>query len=105
MATRSELEREKRELDDRKELLELQSQNDDQQKSYRIKDLPEDAIAELKKGPKAPSRPELDHLMKVNTMLSKIDELLTRDVDKTTRILIVLSAIVGLLIGYAIFGV
>lgn len=37
-------------------------------------------------------------------MLSKIDELLTRDVDKTTRIIIVLSAIIGLLLGYAIFG-
>lgn len=62
MATRSELERENRELDDRKELLELQSQKDDQQ-SYRIKDLPEEALAELEKGPKVPSRPELDYLM------------------------------------------
>lgn len=35
----------------------------DNRQSHLVKDLPADAIKELKNGPQAPSRPELDHLM------------------------------------------
>ena len=35
----------------------------DNRQTYFIKDLPDDAIAALEKGPQAPSRPELNHLM------------------------------------------
>ena len=36
----------------------------DNRQSYFIKDLPEDVVAVLQKGPQGPSRPELDHLMR-----------------------------------------
>ena len=36
----------------------------DNRQSYFIKALPEDAIAALEKGPQAPARSDLDHLMK-----------------------------------------
>ena len=36
----------------------------DNRQSYFIKDLPKDAIAALHKGPQAPARSDLDHLMK-----------------------------------------
>ena len=35
----------------------------DNRQSYFIKDLPQDAIEAFERGPQAPARPELDHLM------------------------------------------
>lgn len=35
----------------------------DNRQSYFVEDLPADAVAAFKRGPQAPPRPELDHLM------------------------------------------